>query len=139
VPFVGPGPRIGTLCVVDEATVRAMLKQQFDYASDPKRSHEMYRDDAVLEFPQSGERFVGVENFSEWRSSHPASTSFEVREVRGRDDLWVVELVVSYDGGPWNYGVTILEFRKGKIARETIYVSEGWEAPEWRAPWRTDP
>jgi hypothetical protein len=60
------------------------------------------RDDAVLEFPQSGERFVGVENFSEWRSSYPASTSFEIREVRGRDDLWVVELVVGYDGGPSN-------------------------------------
>jgi hypothetical protein len=84
------------LCAVDEATVRSMLRQQFDYASDPKRSHEMYRDDAVLEFPQSGERFVGVENFSEWRSSYPASTSFEIREVRGRDDLWVVELVVGY-------------------------------------------
>jgi hypothetical protein len=127
------------LGVVDEATVRAMLKQQFDYASDPTRSHEMYRDDAVLEFPQSGERFVGVENFSEWRSSYPSSTSFEIREVRGRDDLWVVELVVGYDGGPSNYGVSILEFREGKIARETIYISEGWEAPEWRAQWRTAP
>jgi hypothetical protein len=40
-------------------------------------------DDAVLELPQSGERFVGVENLREWRSSYPASTTVEFREVRG--------------------------------------------------------
>ena len=125
------------LCAVDEATVRAMFGQQFDYARDPERSHEMYHDDAVVEFPQSGERFAGVENFSQWRSSYPASTSFEIGEVRGGDDLWVVELVIRYDGGPPNHGVSILQFREGKIARETIYVCEGWEAPEWRAQWRS--
>jgi SnoaL-like protein len=125
---------------MDESTLRAMLEQQFEYGhSDPARSHEMYHDDAVLEFPQSGERFVGVENFREWRSKYPASTSFEFREIRGRDDLWVVELSVRYDGGPENFGVSIHEFRDDKIARETIYIGEGWEAPEWRAQWRAAP
>ena len=51
---------------MDAAKVRAMLEQHFEYgSSDPDRAHEMYDDDAVLEFPQSGERFVGVENFRE--------------------------------------------------------------------------
>jgi hypothetical protein len=125
---------------MDEATVRAMLMQHFENSgSDPDLAHEMYRDDAVLEFPQSGERFVGVENFREWRSNYPASTSFVIREVRGRDDLWVAELSVTYDQGPPNFGVSILEFREGKIARESIYVTEGWEPPEWRAQWRAAP
>jgi hypothetical protein len=84
--------------------------------------HEMYHDDAVLEFPQSGECFVGVENFREWRSNYPASTAFEFREIRGRDDLWVAEVSISYDQGPWHLGVSILEFRGDKIARESIYV-----------------
>ena len=58
---------------MDEATVKAMLEQHFEYAgSDPDRAHEMYQDDAVLEFPQSGERFDGVANFHEWRSNYPA-------------------------------------------------------------------
>ena len=61
-----------------------------------------------LEFPQSGERFVGVENFREWRSNYPAR-------------------------------VSILEFRGQKITRESVYVSEGWEPPEWRAQWRSAP
>jgi hypothetical protein len=125
---------------MDEPTVREMLQQHFEYAgSDPDRAHEMYHDDAVLEFPQSGERFAGVENFREWRSRYPAPTNPELQEIRGRGDLWVAELTISYDEGPRNFGVSILEFRGDKIARESIYVSEGWDAPEWRAQWRAAP
>jgi hypothetical protein len=117
-----------------------MLERNFEYArSDPARAHEMYHDDAVLEFPQSGERFEGVESFREWRSGYPASVSFEIREVRGGGDVWVMELSVRYDDGPENFGFSVHEFRDGKIARETIYVAEGFEAPEWRAKWRAAP
>jgi len=123
---------------MDEATVKAMLQQHFT-SSDPHASHEMYHHDVVLEFPQSGERFAGVENLREWRSSYPASTKVEFREIRGRDDLWVAELSISYDQGEWNFGVSIMEFRDDKIARETIYVTEGWAPPEWRAQWRSAP
>jgi hypothetical protein len=125
---------------VDAGTFRAMLQQNLGYSgSDPEKAHEIYTEDAVLEFPQSGERFVGVENFREWRSSYPADTSFEFREIRGRDDLWVVELSIRYDGGAENFGVSIHELRGDRIARETIYVSEGFEPPEWRARWRAEP
>jgi hypothetical protein len=125
---------------MDEATVRAMLEQHFEFAgSDPDLAHAMYHDDAVLEFPQSGERFVGVDNFREWRSTYPVPTAPEIQEIRGRDDLWVAEITITYDQGPRNFGVSILEFREDKIARESIYVCEGWEAPEWRARWRSAP
>jgi hypothetical protein len=125
---------------MDAATVQAMLEQHFEYAgSDPDRAHAMYTEDAVLEFPQSGERFAGVENFREWRSNYPANTSFEFREVRGAGDLWVAELSVTYDGGAPNYGVSILELRGDKIARESIYIGEGFDPPEWRAEWRAKP
>jgi hypothetical protein len=125
---------------MDAATVQAMLRQHFDHArEDPDKGHAMYTEDAVLEFPQSGERFVGVENFREWRSSYPANTSFEFQRVRGGDDLWVAELTVTYDGGPPNFGISILELREGKIARESIYVTEGFDPPKWRAQWRAEP
>jgi hypothetical protein len=125
---------------MDEPTVRAMLLQHFEYAgSDPDRAHAMYDDDAVLEFPQSGECFVGVENFREWRSAYPASVVFDIQQVRGRDDFWVAEISLRYDQGPENFGVSILEFRGDKIARESIYVAEGFEPPEWRAQWRAAP
>jgi SnoaL-like domain len=125
---------------VDPATIKAMLEQHFEYArSDPTLAHAMYHDDAVLEFPQSGERFVGVENFREWRAGYAASTTFEFREIRGHDDVWVAEVLVSYDQGQPSFGVSILELRGDKIARESIYIAEGWEPPEWRAQWRASP
>jgi hypothetical protein len=133
-----PLTRDGNLRAMDAATVRAMLEQHFT-SGDPDVSHAMYHDDAVLEFPQSGERFQGVENLREWRSNYPASTKFEFREIRGGGDLWVAEVSISYDDGPWSFGVSILELREDKIARESIYVAEGWEAPEWRAQWRSAP
>jgi SnoaL-like domain len=128
----------GKLRRMDAATVRAMLEQHFS-SSDPDVSHAMYHDDAVLEFPQSGERFVGVENLREWRSNYPASTAVEFREIRGGGDVWVAEISISYDQGPPNLGVSILALRGDKIARESIYVTEGWDAPEWRARWRSAP
>jgi hypothetical protein len=125
---------------MDAATIRAMLQQHFEATGDdPDRGHAMYAADAVLEFPQSGERFEGVENMREWRSNYPADTSFEFREVRGRDDFWVAEVFISYDGGPAALGVSVLELRDDLIARETIYVTEPFEAPEWRAEWRSAP
>jgi len=59
--------------------------------------------------------------------------------VRGEGYVWVAELTVRYDDGPANYGVSILEIRDGRIARESIYVAEGFEAPKWRAQWRAAP
>ena len=127
---------------MDESGVRAAVKHYLDHsaARDEDTAHEIYQDDAVLEFPQSGERFDGVGNFREWRRQYPATkVEFDVRRVRGAGDVWVVEMRVRYDGGPWNYGVQILEFRDGLVARETIYVMDGFEATEWRSPWWAEP
>ena len=63
---------------------------------------------------------------------------YRVRRITARDDLVVVEVSVSYDGRPEMYGVQLLEFRGDRVARERIYVMDGWEAPEWRAPWRAE-
>jgi hypothetical protein len=128
------------MCAVDAETVKAMLEQHFEYSgSDPDRAHAIYHDDAVLEFPQSGERFDGVENMKQWRNEYPADTGVEFREIRGAGDIWVVELSVTYDGGSPMLGLAIEEFRGDNIARETIYVTEGWDPPEWRAQWRSAP
>jgi hypothetical protein len=114
------------------------VRRYWEYAgADVDRAHELYHDDAVLEFPQSGERFEGVASFTEWRRQYPAEVRYRVRRVTAREDLAVVEVSASYNGGPWQYGVQLLEFRDDQVARERIYVTEGWEAPEWRARWRS--
>jgi hypothetical protein len=125
---------------MDAETVRAMLSRNLGLArDDPVGAHDMYDDEAVLEFPQSGERFEGVANFREWRSGYPGSVTFDIRRIRGADDVWVAETTVSYDGGEPQYGVDVLEIRNGKIVRETVYVSEPFDAPDWRAEWRAAP
>jgi hypothetical protein len=128
------------LCGMDAETVRAMLLRNLGReAADPVGSHDMYDDDAALEFPKSGERFEGVVNIREWRSRTPGWVSFDIRRIRGTDDIWVAEVTVSYDGGEPSYGVDVLEIRNGKIVRETVYVGEPFDAPECRAQWRVAP
>lgn len=120
----------------DEQKRAAVLRLLAPEPSEREAAHEIYAEDAVLEFPQSGERFVGVRNFRPWRQQYPADVRFEVQRVRGSGDLWVVEVTASYDGGEPQYGISVHEFRDDLIVRETIYVASGWEAPAWRAAWR---
>jgi SnoaL-like domain len=123
----------------DQSVVLEHVRQHWEYlGTDVDRAHQMFHDDAVLEFPQSGERFEGVANFREWRRQYPADVEFRIRRMTVREDLAVVECSISYQGGPWQYGVQLLEFRGDKVARERVYVMEGWDAPDWRAPWRAD-
>ncbi|HEX6755713.1 MAG TPA: nuclear transport factor 2 family protein [Mycobacteriales bacterium] len=126
---------------MDQQGARAAMQHYLDRsaAGDQDGAHEIYTRDAVLEFPQSGERFEGVPNFLEWRRGYPAEVDLELRDIRGGGDVWTAEVTVRYDGGPRNYGVSILEFRGDKVARETIYYAEAFEAPAWRARWRAAP
>jgi hypothetical protein len=119
--------------------IQAVLKRIFeDPGGDVTNAHEIYHDDAVLEFPQSGERFEGVDAFTAWRSQYPAEVTFRIRRTVIFEDFSVVELSGSYDGGPEMLGVQMLDFRGDKVIRERIYVTESWEAPQWRAPWRSE-
>ena len=126
--------------MLDDQDLLPALQRHWEYGGkDEDISHEIYHDDAVLEFPQSGERFEGVENFREWRRQYPAQLAFHTRRITHRDDLVVVENLISYDGGPWKDTVNLLEFRGDKVAHETNYGGAAWEAPQWWARWRAGP
>jgi SnoaL-like domain len=125
--------------VPDQSALLEKVRLYWEYpGADVDHADEIYHDDAVLEFPQSGERFEGVANFTQWRRQYPANVRYRVRRITAREDLVVVECSVSYDSGSWMYGVQLLEFRDDKVVRERIYVMDSWEAPAWRAPWRAD-
>ncbi|HKX68421.1 MAG TPA: nuclear transport factor 2 family protein, partial [Intrasporangium sp.] len=99
------------------------------------KASEIYHDDAVLEFPQSGERFRGKANIQGWRQHYHARLDFEPREIRGSGDFWIGEGRLLYDGADPVHFVKILEFRGDKVQRETIYTAEPFPAPDWRKPW----
>src|ERR1700685_3637845 len=70
-------------------------------SGDQDVEHEIYRDDAIVEYPQSGERVRGRHNVQALRSQHPARPSgFVVRRIVGAGDLWVTEYAITYDGRP---------------------------------------
>jgi len=103
-------------------------------ANDFDVEHDIYRDDAVLEYPQSGERIRGRRNIQASRSAQPNAKRFTVRRIVGSGDLWVTEFVLAYDGVP-SYSVSVMEFLDGKIARETQYFGDPFEPGPSRARW----
>ena len=117
---------------------RALRRHWEHSGKDEDLAHEIYHTDAILEFPQSGERFEGVENFREWRRQYPADLAFHLRRIAHREDLVVTEYLISYNGAPWMFTVSIMEFRGDLVAHERIYIMDGWEPAEWRAPWRAE-
>ena len=129
---------------MDEASARAMIKDHFDASvitvagggpgDDIVRASEIYADDAVLEFPQGGERIRGKANIIAMRSAYPARLDFQMHRTIGCHDLWVNEYVILYDDKPLNV-VGIMEFRNGKVFRERVYFGEPWDPPAWRAQW----
>ncbi len=129
-----------------------------DFASLGELRHPDYE----CTYPQSGERFIGHEN---WVAAHvDYSSRFGegqvVEQVKGGDrkakvsttlsvmpfastpliqvsdtgDLVTVEGVGRWPDGKVYHFVQILEYRDGLVWRETEYFAEPFEAPEWRAP-----
>ena len=97
--------------------------------------HAIYHDDAVCEYPQSGEVIHGRHNLQALRSHHPDRPSgFEVRRITGEGNLWVTEYVITYQSKR-AYTISMMEFRDGKVARETQYFADPFDAPAWRAQW----
>ena len=119
---------------MDDQTVRAALQRHWETsdASDFEAEHEIYREDAVLDYPQSGERIRGRRNIRESRFVQPNKKRFTVRRIVGSGDLWVTEFVLSYDDIP-SYAVSIMQFRDGLVASETQYFADRFDPGPSRA------
>jgi hypothetical protein len=119
---------------MDDQTIEAALQRHWKAsdASDFGVEHEIYREDAVLDYPQSGERIRGRRNIQESRTVQPNKKRFAVRRMTGRGDLWVTEFVLTYDGIP-SYAVSIMQFRDGLVASETQYFADRFEPAPSRA------
>ena len=116
--------------------IRAALERHWaaSDASDFETEHEIYCDDAILDYPQSGERIRGRRQIQLSRAAQPNKKRFNVKRILGRDDLWVSEFVLTYDGLP-SYTVSIMEFREGKVAHETQYFGDPFEPGSSRVQW----
>jgi hypothetical protein len=122
---------------VDDDAIRAAIAEHWA-ASDAQNfelEHEIYAEDAVLEYPQSGERIRGRSAIQTTRTLQPQNKRFTVRRTLGSGSLWVSEFILSYDGRP-SHSVSIMEFGgDGKVCRETQYFSDPFPPSEWRSQW----
>jgi ketosteroid isomerase-like protein len=123
--------------MMEEQSIRMAIDRHWlaSAAGDQIAEHEIYHDDAVCMYPQSGEVIHGRQNLQALRSHHPGKPSgFMVKRIVGEGNLWVTEYVISYEGKN-AYTVSIMEFRDGRVVRETQYFADPFDAPAWRAKW----
>lgn len=122
---------------MQEREIRKALENHWRASAegDADAEHEICEDDAICDYPQSGERILGRRNLQALRSHHPGRPSgFEVRRITGSGNLWVTEYTILYQGKP-AYTVSIMEFRDNKVMHETQYFADPFEAPAWRSQW----
>jgi hypothetical protein len=120
-----------------EEEIRAALDGHWSAsaAGDQDAEHEIYADDAICDYPQSGERIVGRQNLQPLRSHHPGKPSgFRVIRILGSGNLWITQYTINYQTRPV-FTVSIMEFGNGKVVHETQYFGDPFEAPAWRAKW----
>ena len=96
---------------------------------------ELFHDDALMDWPQSGERIVGAVNRRAVYGAFPSLPTISPSRMLSDGDLVVAEASLDYGGGAVYKGIFIFEFRDGKISREIAYWCEPFEAPGWRAGW----
>jgi hypothetical protein len=116
------------------ARTRAAIEEHWRASErgDVETEHAIYALDAILDYPQSGERFRGRATISEQRGAHPANRHFTLLRVSGSGNLWVSECVITYDDVP-SYSVSIMEFADEHVVHETQYFADPFQSPAWRA------
>jgi hypothetical protein len=119
---------------MQEHEVRELVDRFFE-AMDPALEYQARREDFTVEFPQSGERLDrdGLRKLQEHFPGGPPE--IRLRRLIGGGDLWVAESVIRYADGRVFHGANVMEFRDGKICKETRYYGEPFQAPAWRAHW----
>jgi hypothetical protein len=117
-----------------DADVRARIHEHWAASErgDSDAEHAIYAADAILDYPQSGERFRGRSRIQAQRGGHPAERHFSVRRIQGSGNLWVSECVITYDGIPTR-SVSIMEIADGLVTHETQYFADPFDASPARA------
>ncbi len=121
---------------MQEEQIREALNAhwQASAAGDANAEQDIYDDDAICDYPQSGERILGRSNLQALRSHHPGKPSgFNVKRILGKGDLWITEY--HHVPGATSKHREHMEFSKGKVVHETQYFADPFEAPAWRNQW----
>ena len=120
--------------MMDGQDSRLVLERYLAGILDAEQEYALRHEDVVIDMPQSGERIRGRDHMKAMQEAYPGPPTITVRRVVGSGEVWVVEGRSDY-GGRIYHIANILEFREGKIMRETRYYTDPFQAPAWRAQW----
>ena len=117
-----------------DSDIRARIQGHWDASErgDIDAEHAIYAADAILDYPQSGERFRGRSKIQAQRGGHPAERHFTIHRILGRGDLWVSECVITYDGVP-TCSVSVMEITDGLVTHETQFFADPFPPAPGRA------
>lgn len=105
-------------------------------SNDFKAVGEFLHEEYVLEWPQSGERVRGRENFVAINENYPAHGRWEftVHRILAEGDEVVSDVDVT-DGVIHGRVITFSTIRDGKIAHQTEFWPDPFEPADWRTQW----
>jgi hypothetical protein len=133
-----------------EGWVQVLARNDYD------RLGEFLAPDCVHEYPQSGERIVGLANIRAVFENYPGGLvgqELDTLKVAGEDARWAMApnfslvrvtgagssytsaLRVRYPDGSMWYVITMFELVDGLMTRGSLYFAPFFEAPEWRKPY----
>jgi hypothetical protein len=117
-----------------DGRTRAAIEEHWRASDDGDAATEeaIYAAEAILDYPQSGERFRSRATITAQRGGHPAARHFTILRITGSGNLWVSECEITYDGVPTS-SVSIMEFADEQVVHETQYFADPFSAPAWRA------
>jgi ketosteroid isomerase-like protein len=97
---------------------------------------QLLHDDYILEWPQSGERIRGRDNFAAINTAYPAEGKwhFTLNQIVAEGDLVVTDVTVT-DGKRIDRVITFSTIRDGKIWKQIEFWPEPFESPAWRKQW----
>jgi SnoaL-like protein len=103
-------------------------------AQDFDDLHEIFADDVVIEWPQSGEHFKGKEACINIFVNYPGGSPRldAINRLTGAGSVWVAEGKMTYPDQHTYMVVGIFELRDGKVVHEVDYFTEPFPVPEWR-------
>jgi hypothetical protein len=119
---------------MDTQDNRLVLERYLAGILDSEQEYALRHEDVVIDMPQSGERIRGRDNMKAMQDAYPGPPTITIRRIAGSGDVWVVEGRSDYSGRIYHIA-NIIEFREGKIIRETRYYADPFEASSWRAQW----
>jgi hypothetical protein len=120
---------------MDEEANRQTVQNVIDAINkrDLDQFHTQFAAEAIMEYPQSGERIPGDANRRAVYAATPSLPTLKPRRIIATGDIVVAEL--DYHSSDDYMAVFMFRLREAKIIYQIAYWTQPIPAPDWRTQW----